>query len=196
VLGLVWPAGLSENPAPILQWGGAIAASLIGAFSDLRSRRIPNLLTGPALLGGLALAAILGGWSALGESVCATLVLALPYVLLFLFAGGGAGDAKLMGAIGSWLGLQWGLAALFGVAASGVVLALLFALFRGRFSKVVAGVTWATVGLLHLAIGNRPMKEGRTYFPTVEDSEKMPYGLAILTGTLLAAGITWTWTAR
>jgi prepilin peptidase CpaA len=195
VLSLDLPAGLSETSWPWIQWGGAIAASLVGAWTDLRTRRIPNILTGPALLCGLGASAIWGGWSAFGGSLGAAFLLACPYILLFLFAGGGAGDAKLMGAIGSWLGIQFGLAALFGVAGCGVLMAIAYSLWRGQLSKVLTSVSWATVGLFQLAKGQRPINGTSPYFPAVEDGEKMPYGIAIFAGTLLAAGGTWIWNA-
>ena len=40
------------------------------------------------------------------------LLLGIPFVILFLIAGGGAGDAKMMAAIGAWVGAA--LAALYG----------------------------------------------------------------------------------
>ena len=40
----------------------AVLCALVGAAYDVRSRRVPNFLTGPAFLFGLALHASLGGW--------------------------------------------------------------------------------------------------------------------------------------
>ena len=91
---------IHEN-ATVIQWGIVIGASLIAAITDLHRRRIPNALTVPLLLFGLIKSTCLAGGSGLLESAGACFLLALPFVLLFIFAGGGAGDAKLMGAIGS-----------------------------------------------------------------------------------------------
>ena len=96
----------------IFQWGVVIGASLFAVVSDIRQRRIPNALTFPLLAVGLIWAACFGGLAGLLEALGACALLALPYVLLFIFVGGGAGDAKLMGAIGAWLGLRYGLVAL------------------------------------------------------------------------------------
>ena len=71
------------------------------------------------------------------DALAACVMLALPYVVLFVFAGGGAGDAKLMGAIGTWLGLVNGVVALAAVAASGILLAVAFALARRRLLVVL-----------------------------------------------------------
>ncbi len=71
---------------------------------DWRSRRIPNWLSLPALLAGLAVsfatAGIAGGVQSIEGAVAALAVL-LPVVFL---RGLGGGDWKLMGALGAWLG--------------------------------------------------------------------------------------------
>ena len=95
-----------------VQWGVVLCVSLIGAITDLRSGRIPNFLTMPILLAGATWAVWLCGPAGLADALLGCLLLATPYVLLFVFAGGGAGDAKLMGAIGAWLGVVNGLVAL------------------------------------------------------------------------------------
>jgi len=73
---------------------------------DWRIRKIPNWLTVPALLVGLTLSAVLGRWPAAkssleGVGIC--LGVLLPFVLMRAL---GAGDWKLMGALGAFLGLQ------------------------------------------------------------------------------------------
>src|SRR5256885_11304778 len=86
--------------------------------TDLRTRRIPNAISGPAMLIGIALntahmgtAGLLDSLSGLGVTIG---------VLLWPFAMGGigGGDVKMMGAIGALLGPRL---ALMGLAA-GVVL--------------------------------------------------------------------------
>ena len=95
-------------------WCGAISLSLSAGWSDWRTRRIPNWLTVCGFLLGVltnvslyrlagAQAAIAGAGLALG--------LLLPAVLL---RGVGAGDWKLMGALGAFLGPTRILMVLFG----------------------------------------------------------------------------------
>ncbi len=80
---------LHEGPT-ILQWGVVLGASCAAGLIDLRTRQIPNLLTFPMLLGGYAAAAWAGGVSGLADAGMASVLLSAPYVLLFVFAGGGA----------------------------------------------------------------------------------------------------------
>jgi len=84
------------NP-PIL--AGAVVLALIGGYTDLRSRRIPNWLTVPGLVVGVAANAMLGGWSGLKTSLLGTglaFALLLPFWLLRSL---GAGDLKFATAL-------------------------------------------------------------------------------------------------
>ena len=176
----------------LLQWGVVIGVSLVAAIWDLRTRRIPNLLTLPVLAAGLVLAGFTGGLSGLAEAVAACLLLALPFVLLFLFVGGGAGDAKLMGAIGVWLGLSQGATALFCVAAAGIILAVSKAIMAKRFKAVITNVFMSVyIFISSVVCSNAKLVmqrqvqniAGRTNAITV------PYGTAIFAGVCMAGSI-------
>ena len=76
----------------------ALGCGLTGAVTDLRTRRIPNLLTAPSMLIGLLLHLASGGWKE-GATALAALLLCGAVFLLFHLAGGmGAGDVKLIAA--------------------------------------------------------------------------------------------------
>ena len=183
----MWALTLLEHPWPPLQWGSVIGASLAAAHIDLRSSRIPNVLTGPLLMAGLVCSAVVGGWSGLADSLLATLLLGLPYVLLYVFAGGGAGDAKLMGGIGAWLGLVQGTVVLFAVALTGVVCALLFARAQGELALASRRVR-TVFHLLGASVLTRSDPRGAfATLPSPSESRKMPYGVAIFAGVSYSA---------
>jgi len=115
-----------------IQWGVVIGASLVAALTDVHRRQIPNLLTFPLLACGLLTSFALRGPIGLADGLAACVILALPYVYLFVFANGGAGDAKLMAALGAWLGVFNGLVVLASVALAGVVLAIGWTLIHRR----------------------------------------------------------------
>ena len=88
-------------------WGIAAAAIVVtsaAAVTDFRCRRIPNWLTLSTFLLGLLFRLGTGGGAGLLD---AGLGFASGFGTLFILwicGGGGAGDVKLMGALGVWLG--------------------------------------------------------------------------------------------
>lgn len=175
------------------QWGVIIGASLVAAGCDLRTRRIPNALTAPLLAVGLLWAIWFRGLPGLAHAVGACILLALPYVLLFLFAHGGAGDAKLMGAIGAWLGLTQGVIVLFCVAAAGIVMAIAKAIFQKQLKFVLTNVFVSCYSFLLSVIGCKTMRLA-SYRTDNEQSGglNVPYGVAIFAGVCVAGGIVWS----
>jgi len=180
-----------ESISPI-QWGVAIGASLAAAIWDIRTTLIPNWLTGPAVGAGLIYAACNGGLSGFGAAVGACVLVASPYVVLFLLGRGGAGDAKLMGALGAWLGIAGGLIALCCVAVVGAAFAALRVLAHperrtlcsGLVSSIhmyVIALMWGRQGLAIL----RTEPQEQAGFNSQQVT--IPYGVAILIGVCLAA---------
>jgi prepilin peptidase CpaA len=91
---------------------------------DWRTRRIPNWLTVSGAIAGLAANVILRGWNGAAismEGAGLALGLLLPLVLL---RGLGAGDWKLMGAIGAIVGWQTMLSVLFAAVFISAVMAI------------------------------------------------------------------------
>jgi prepilin peptidase CpaA len=151
----------------------------IGSLTDIRASRIPNLLTLPCALGGMAFHTFnvgmdgflfsLAGWGA-GVGL-----LILPY----LMSGMGAGDVKLMGAVGSFLGAKATFEAFLIIALFGGVYAIAIILirrdaFKGFFSEKL------------LVLSSMVML--RQYVPIQADSSeqrpRLRYGVAIALGTI------------
>lgn len=87
-----------------MAWAGAIVLTLLAGWTDWRSRRIPNRLTIPALVLGLLANSIVFGWSGAKSALLGAAVPLLLLLPLVLLRGLGAGDWKLMGALGAWIG--------------------------------------------------------------------------------------------
>jgi prepilin peptidase CpaA len=80
-----------------------LSVSLAAIWLDLRTRRLPNWLTVLGLTGALLLRVPLG-WSAALTGVEGAILALLLGVVLYAVGAMGAGDAKLMAALGGFLG--------------------------------------------------------------------------------------------
>ena len=145
---------------------------------DLRERRIPNAITFPSVALGLGLGALLFGLDGLLESAKgAGLGLAMLFPL-FVLRWMGAGDVKLMAAVGALKGPE-------------------FVFFACLWSAVFGGA-FALVGLIRsrrLGLAVAHLYYSRIFAPTdgsFISAWRVPYGPAIALGSLLALqGVRW-----
>jgi len=120
--------------------GAALLCAGVAAIHDLKDRRIPNKLTGPAMLAGLLLHLVLGGYHQFGWAFLAGLVGGGVFLLFHLAGGMGAGDVKLMAAVGCIVGISSIREVLFSTVVIGGVFALALAAYRGRVRETLANV--------------------------------------------------------
>lgn len=110
----------------------ALTALLLGAVAaDVGAQRIPNVLT----LGGAAFALLLqfitSGWAGLASGIQGLTVGLVLFLPLYVFASMGAGDVKLMAAVGAFLGPWQALLAGVCSIAAGGALAILYITLKG-----------------------------------------------------------------
>jgi prepilin peptidase CpaA len=165
---------VASNPIVLVVLASGVGT---GAFIDLRTRRVPNALTV-----SLAVAGVAGAVSGLsGLSVGASLfgfVIGLLLMLPgYLFGATGAGDVKLLAAVGAWLGpAPVGTAFLY-TAVVGGVLALIVARRRRRLA-----ITLESTGKF---ITTRAANVGEIEHPAADN--RFAYAPAIAAGSMLAA---------
>ena len=191
MFGMTSGAG-SESSSATLAWCVVLLAAVAAAFWDWRTGRIPNLLTLPLFLAGLLWSTWYGGASGLFGAMGSAMLLALPCFLLFLFAGGGAGDVKLLGALGAWLTVRDAVPVLLCVASAGVVCGVVSALLRRRHAALWANLS-QIVGGLTVAMATRRIRTAQALMPDEQQMQPMPYGVAICLGVWVAAGGRWLW---
>ena len=155
----------------------ATAVALIGAVTDIKSRRIPNYLTGPAILLGLLLHLTFDGWRGLLTSLAAGLICGVIFLVLYLAGGMGAGDVKLITAVGAIAGLSNVPYLLVLTALAGGAMGIVFALMRGRLKETLGNV---------LTLASHHKDEGLKPHPDLNvlnaNNLRLPYGVAIAAG--------------
>ena len=162
---------MGDVPALALAFYAALAAIMAaGSWIDLRSRRIPNWLCAANLGVGLGYTGLAyddggAGWAGIGLAALHVLAALLVTMSLFALRMIGAGDAKFYASMAAWLPPGRAIWLLVSVALAGLILLLGFMVWRlARRSKARAD--------------------------DKSDFAKLPYGLAIGAGGLLAVALT------
>lgn len=173
---------------PVIPFSIALAASLVAAFTDAGKFRISNLLTGPLLISGLIYHSLSVEGIGLVPSVLGVSIGFMPMAVLYLSGGVGAGDVKLMAALGAWLGplviVQVFLASWIaaGVYACGVMLCNAVAPGRERIRYHVPVLT--------------PQGSGERLAQLIVQRDRrrllIPFGVMILSGVVVAATLVTT----
>lgn len=129
-----------------------LAVALVACLFDLRSRRIPNPLTLGAALAACVFALVQHGFPGLGWSVAGWLAAVALFFPVFALGGMGAGDVKLLGALGAWLGAIDALHLALYTALAGGAMGVLVALSRNYLAQALRNLWllltfWRTSGL-------------------------------------------------
>jgi prepilin peptidase CpaA len=162
--------------------GPAIVCTAVGlaAVIDLRTRRIPNALTGALAVVGVGLAATQLGSIGLGGALIGGLLGFAFMMPGHIFGATGAGDVKLFAAAGALLGPASTVRAFFITAIAGGVLAVVVAVRRRRLHQTIgATASLVTGGTEAVAAIEAPAADNR-----------FAYAPAIAIGVVMAA-LTW-----
>ena len=170
--------------------GGCLLCAGIGSVTDVRERRIPNLVTGPAIVAGLMLHTIYGGWRGLGDSALAGVIAGGIFLIFFLAGGMGAGDVKLMTAVGCIAGLSPLPLVVLSTALAGGLFALAVSILHGRLRETLSNVA---------ALLQHHGRKGLAPHPELNLNNvrtlRLPFALPIAAGCLIAL-CTAAWEAR
>jgi prepilin peptidase CpaA len=159
--------------AGLLIWAITLAFTIWAGWLDWRTRKIPNWLTIPGIVAGVGVHFIIWGWhGALVslEGAGLALLILLPFVLLRSL---GAGDWKLMGAVGAMLGPAGLLAFLYVSALVAGVMALATVIWARRVIVTFKNIAVMIHGFLVFGLRGNPQA-------TIDNPDllKIPFGVA------------------
>ncbi len=153
-------------------WVIALILAGVAGWMDWRYRRIPNWLTVPCLILGIAANTLASGWAGTKESLYGAglgLLLLLPFVLLRSL---GAGDWKLMGAVGACTGLHFFIPVLLLTVLINGLVALGMIVASGRMMRTIKNIFQMLGSMLTL---HKPGVELTLDNP---DAIKVPFGVS------------------
>lgn len=178
-------------PPPTMLWAYCVLAVVLvaAAITDIRSGKILNMVTYPAIVVGLVGHTlvggifggdgIFGGEKAIGlaGSAAGFAVGFVPLLVAWMAGGIGGGDAKLMGAVGALTGWSFTLSAMFYGLLVVAVMAI-FVMIRRRIAIATLGRIWR---FLYLSF-----TPGKGAGPSGPQSPTVPFGLALCIGSAAA----------
>ena len=163
---------------------------IVASLFDLRKHRIPNWLTIAGVILAIALNTFLFEMAGLWYSLKGLGLAFAVYFVLYLLRGMGAGDVKLMAAVGAAVGPYNWLGILFLTALIGGAAALVLAGSKGRMRRTFVNM-WLL--LMSLRQGRAPYRDNPELDVQSDRALRLPHGVVIAGGTLafLAAALIW-----
>ncbi len=164
-----------------------VPATLCASWIDFAQRRVPNWLNAAIAVCGLTAQSAFFGWSGLGAGLLGMLVGLAVLIVPWAMHGMGAGDVKLMAAIGCWLGPWLTLLSFVAGALLGGLAAVVMIVSSGRVVHAFTNLQTICTKLRRLETAFGEFAGARTFGNT---SQLLPYGVPLSAGTL---AVLWTY---
>jgi len=154
---------------------------IVCLITDIRQRKIYNIITFPAIAGGLN--GTLYGMEGLLDSLKGIGIVTVILILPFMMGGMGAGDVKLLMVVGALKGVSFTFETILATFLAGGLIAVMLIIKRSMWREVFGRLTANLYLFVALPVFKRQVSEKNTF----QDQEKyaFPYGIAIFIGTIL-----------
>ncbi|NIK76297.1 prepilin peptidase CpaA [Paenibacillus castaneae] len=156
----------------VIQIGAAALLLVLAFITDVKSQIIPNRLTVNFFAAAIIYHIIIDGMSGAAAAAAGTAAGFIPLLLLHLAKGIGAGDVKLFGALGAWVGM--------GVVLELMLYAILYAGLIG-VCLVIANRSFgkrAAAGFIAMLIPAASWRR-KQWLQWAEAGKKFPFMLAV-----------------
>ena len=165
-----------------------VTTALVAGYYDLRVRRIPNWISVTGTLLGLGLNTYFENLHGTLIAAGGLLVALCIYVPLYALKGMGAGDVKLMAAIGAIVGPENWFDIFIATALLGGAASLTLVLLRRKMGQTMQNLS---VIVAQLAKGKPPSERDGALSIHHNKSLKMPHGPIIASGVCLFLVFHW-----
>ena len=170
---------LTQPELPIVGMDLLGALVTIAAVYDMRFRRIPNWLVLAGIICGISYHCFVSGFSGLGQSMAGLGLGFILYFPLYLLRARGAGDVKLLAAVGAITGPGNCFWIFLLTAVFGGVIAMVILLIRGRVQKTLFNVSWIIRDMLRF---RAPHQSSEELDVNSNKGMRLPHGALIFVG--------------
>lgn len=165
---------------------------LAAVYFDITSKKIPNKITMPAILIGIIWSTVNSGLNGFLFSIFGFLLGLAVFFIPYMSGGIGAGDVKLMAAIGALKGWKFTLFSSLGTAIAGGLIVLIYTIYMSSLKITLIKALGLIVKPLAKGIfkvsGNKKSLETIQYFEKIKMEKRndyIPYALAIAIGSFV-----------
>ncbi len=157
-----------------------VVIGVLACITDFRSRRIPNVLTFGASAAAIVFFGFTNGWAGSLWSLAGWAVGCGLFLPWFLLGGMGAGDVKLLAALGAWVGPATAVWVALYAGIAGGVLAVVVSLYGGGLTKVLSNVWGLLMFWRVMGVQPHPELTLRT-----GQGPRLPYAFPITAGAVV-----------
>lgn len=162
-----------------LQYWGFFALLIISFVTDIKSMKIPNKITVPAMCLGVFVQFLVDGYTGIWRALEGGGIGFGIMLILYMCGAVGGGDVKLFGAIGTWVGTYLTLTTMmYSIFVAGLI-GIVILLWRREALQRIKGVFVSIFGAIMLKsiVPIQANAKGQLQFP---------FMLAVLPGAVIA----------
>lgn len=169
-----------------------IGLVVLAVYFDLSIKKIPNVITFPVILWGLITYTIFGGFAGFKFTLIGFLVGLAILLIPFILGGMGAGDVKLLAAIGALMGWKFVLRTTVASGLVGGLIVIIYSIYKRKLwitiKSAVGLILRPILFVLAASFNSKKLEKAHNYFSEQSvqyEKHYIPYGVAIGIGAII-----------